>query len=255
MLFKTTSIMTIHTADTHDKLEYDMSRVIGLLRPLRQSKSIRLLIVMASVFSLSYAIIFTQSNSNTAFAANNNNSSNTNTNHSKNTGLIQSANNSNSTIPIISKISKNGTYLVQLKWSNPTAAQSPNIPANRGFDMEVLFLNSSAPIPNAKTVPQRETKNVSGETSLNASGFTQPGILQRLMPVDSYDISIYDNKGHVLWNKTNEMPRAGSGFERVTFSNPYKGDITIQINNIKSGAAAAARGSHVDSVKFETKIT
>jgi hypothetical protein len=121
--------------------------------------------------------------------------------------------------------------------------------------MEVLFLNSSAPIPNAKTVPQRETKNVSGETSLNASGFTQPGILQRLMPVDSYDISIYDNKGHVLWNKTNEMPRAGSGFERVTFSNPYKGDITIQINNIKSGAAAAARGSHVDSVKFETKIT
>jgi hypothetical protein len=75
------------------------------------------------------------------------------------------------------------------------------------------------------------------------------------MPVDSYDISIYDSKGHVLWNKTHEMPRAGSGFERVTFSNPYKGEITIQINNIKSGAAAAARGASVDSVKFETKIS
>jgi hypothetical protein len=111
---------------------------------------------MASVISLSYTIIFTQSNSNAAFAADNNNSSSTN--NSKNTGLIQSGNNSNSTIPMMSKISKNGTYLVQLKWSNPTAAQSPNIPANRGFDMEVLFLNSSAPIPNAKTVPQKETK-------------------------------------------------------------------------------------------------
>ena len=72
--------------------------------------------------------------------------------------------------------------------------------------------------------------------TLNASGFNQPEILQRQMSVDSYDISIYDNKGHVLWNKTHEMPRAGSGFERVTFSKPYKGDITIQINNIKSAA-------------------
>jgi hypothetical protein len=251
MLFKPTSTMTIHTAHIQEKLEWDMSKVVGLLRPLRQLKSIELLIIMASIFSLSYAIIFTQSNNNNALAVDNNNS----TNNSKNTGLIQSGNSSNSTIPIMTKISKNGTYIVQLKWSNPTAAQSPNIPANKGFDMEVLFLNSSAPIPNAKTVPQRETKNVSGETTLNASGFTQPGILQRLMPVDSYDISIYDNKGHVLWNKTHEMPRAGSGFERITFSKPYKGDITIQINNIKSAAAASTRGSTTDAVKFATKVS
>ena len=54
----------------------------------------------------------------------------------------------------MTKISNNGTYVVQLKWSNPTSLQSPNIPANKGFDMEVLFLNASAPTPNAKTVPQ-----------------------------------------------------------------------------------------------------
>jgi hypothetical protein len=205
---------------------------------------------MASVFSLSYATIFAQYNSNTVFAANNNNSS---INNSKNTGLIQSAINSNSTIPVMTKISKNGTYIVQLKWSNPTSAQSPNIPANRGFDMQVVFLNSSAPVPNAKSVPKTET-NVSGVAGRQV-GFTQPDILQRLMPVDSYDISIYDSKGHVLWNKTHETPNAGSGFERVTFSNPYKGDITIQINNIKGSAAATTRGAHVDSVKFETKIS
>ena len=121
---------------------------------------------MASLFSLSYAIIFTQANSNYAFAQADNKGSN----NSKNTGLIQSANNSNSTIPIMTKISKNGTYVVQLKWSNPTSLQSPNVPANKGFDMEVLFLNSSAPTPNSKTVPQLETKNVSGETTVNASG-------------------------------------------------------------------------------------
>lgn len=245
--------MTIYTAYIQEKLNCNMSKVVGLLSPLRQLKSLQFLIIMTSIFSLSYAMIFTQSSNNNAFAVDNNNSSSTN--NSKNTGLIQSASNSNSTIPIMTKISKNGTYIVQLKWSNPTSAQSPNIPASKGFDMEVLFLNSSAPIPNAKTVPQRETKNVSGETTLNASGFTQPEILQRLMPVDSYDISIYDSKGHVLWNKTHEMPRAGSGFERVTFSKPYQGDITIQINNIKSGAAAAARGANVDSIKFETKIS
>ena len=248
MLFKPTITMTIYK---YRKSEDETSKVFSCLRPICQLKSIRLLIVMASLLSLSYAIVFTQSNNNNyAFALSNNN-----TNSSKNTGLVQSSNNSNSTIPIMTKISNNGTYLVQLKWSNPTSLQSPNIPANKGFDMEVLFLNASAPLPNAKTVPQRETKNVSGETILNASGFNQPEILQRQMSVDSYDISIYDNNGHVLWNKTHEMPRAGSGFERVTFSKPYKGDITIQINNIKSAAAAAARGSTIDSVKFATKVS
>ena len=110
--------------------------------------------VMASLLSLSYAIVFTQSNNNNyAFALSNNN-----TNSSKNTGLVQSSNNSNSIIPIMTKISNNGTYLVQLKWSNPTSLQSPNIPANKGFDMEVLFLNASAPLPNAKTFHRGKQK-------------------------------------------------------------------------------------------------
>jgi hypothetical protein len=240
--------MTLYNSDTYRKLEDETSKVFSCLRPICQLKSIRLLIIMASLFSLSYAIIFTQPNNNYAFALSNNN-----TNNSKNTGLVQSSANSNLTIPVMTKISNNGTYLIQLKWSNPTSLQSPNIPVNKGFDMEVLFLNASAPSPNTKTVPQRET-NVSGEGG-HTVGFNQPEILQSLMPVDSYDISIYDNKGHVLWNKTNEMPRAGSGFERITFTKQYKGDITIQINNIKSSAAAAAKGSIIDSVKFATKVS
>ena len=142
MLFKPTITMTIYK---YRKSEDETSKVFSCLRPICQLKSTRLLIVMASLLSLSYAIVFTQSNNNNyAFALSNNN-----TNSSKNTGLVQSSNNSNSTIPIMTKISNNGTYLVQLKWSNPTSLQSPNIPANKGFDMEVLFLNASAPLPNA----------------------------------------------------------------------------------------------------------
>ena len=154
----------------------------------------------------------------------------------------------------MTKISNNGTYLIQLKWSIQRHS-SPQIYLLIRALIWKYYLNASVPLPNAKSVPQKETKNVSGETTLNASGFNQPEILQRQMSVDAPDISIYDNKGHVLWNKTDEMPRAGSGFERVTFSKPYKGDITIQINNIKSAAAAAARGSTIDSVKFATKVS
>ena len=248
MLFKPIITMVIYNIDTNRKSEDEMfNKMFSFIRPLCQLKSIRLFIIITSLLSLTSAIILAQSNNNYAFALSNNN-----TNSSKTTGLVQSANNSNSTIPVMTKISNTGVYRVQLKWSNPTSMQSPNIPANRGFDMEVLFLNASAPPASAKTVPQTET-NVSGEG--REVGFNQPEILQRLMPVDSYDISIYDNKGHVLWNKTHEMPRAGSGFERITFSKPYKGDITIQINNIKSAAAAATRGSTTDSVKFATKVS
>jgi hypothetical protein len=82
--------------------------------------------------------------------------------------------------------------------------------------MQVVFLNASAPAPNVKSVPKTET-NVSGETGREI-GLTQPGIIQRLMRVDSFDIMIYDNKGHILWSKTDQIPRAGSHFERVTFS-------------------------------------
>jgi len=224
--------------------------VFNLLRPLCKPKPTQLIpIIVALLLSFSYiALLLIQSHDNYAFALSTNN-----TDGKKNTGVIQSSNNSNSTIPIMTKISKSGTYLVQLKWSNPTSLQSPNVPANKGFDMEVLFLNASAPSPSAKTVPQTET-NVSGEGG-HTMGFNQPEILQRLLPVDNYDITVYDNKGHVLWSKAHEVPSGGRGFERVTFSKQYSGDITIQINNIKSAAAAAAKGPAIDSVKFATKVS
>jgi len=184
---------------------------------------------------------------------------------------------SSTNIPILTKVSDNGIYKIQLRWSNPLGIQSPNILPKNGFDMEVLFLNATAPEPTNQTIPQKET-NVKGETSLqnDATRFSEPSSIQRLVPVDSFDITIYSQDGKVLWNKSNQPVTAGRAAERITFENGYTGGITILINNIKAstgmvGTTAAplsntnssqsslARNSDsslkTDSVKFTAHIS
>lgn len=183
---------------------------------------------------------------------------------------------SSTNLPILTKVSDNGLYKIQLRWSNPLGIQSPNILPKNGFDMEVLFLNATAPEPTNQTIPQKET-NIKGETSLqNDARFSEPSSIQRLVPVDSFDITIYSQDGKVLWNKSNQPVTAGRAAERITFENGYTGGITILINNIKAstgmlGTTAAplsntnssqsslARNSDsslkTDSVKFTARIS
>jgi hypothetical protein len=183
---------------------------------------------------------------------------------------------SSTNLPILTKVSDNGIYKIQLRWSNPLGIQSPNILPKNGFDMEVLFLNATAPEPTNQTIPQKE-KNIKGETSLqNDARFSEPSSIQRLVPVDSFDITIYSQDGKVLWNKSNQPVTAGRAAERITFENGYTGGITILINNIKAstgmvGTTAAplsntnssqsslARNSDsslkTDSVKFTARIS
>jgi hypothetical protein len=142
---------------------------------------------------------------------------------------------SSTVVPILTKISDNGIYNVQLRWSNPLGIQSPNILPKNGFDMEVLFLNATAPEPTNQTIPQKET-NIKGETSLqnDATRFSEPSSIQRLVPVDSFDITIYSQDGKVLWSKLSQPVTAGRAAERITFEKEYTGGITILINNIKA---------------------
>lgn len=183
---------------------------------------------------------------------------------------------SSTNLPILTKVSDNGIYKIQLRWSNPLGIQSPNILPKNGFDMEVLFLNATAPEPTNQTIPQKET-NIKGETSLqNDARFSEPSSIQRLVPVDIFDITIYSQDGKVLWNKSNQPVTAGRAAERITFENGYTGGITILINNIKAstgmvGTTAAplsntnssqsslARNSDsslkTDSVKFTARIS
>src|ERR687888_2148398 len=88
---------------------------------------------------------------------------------------------------ILEKISDKGNYRVQIML-NRSSLMLPK----QGFDMEIDFLNASAPLPTSKTVPQRET-GIRSESPLGGSvnQVPTPSILQTTVPVDSYDIAIY----------------------------------------------------------------
>jgi hypothetical protein len=148
---------------------------------------------------------------------------------------------------ILEKISDKGNYRVQMMWNalssqggnampSGNAKPSPIIP-KQGFEMEIDFLNASAPLPTGKTVPQKES-GIKSESPVGASvnQIPTPSIIQTTVPVDSYDITIYSDHGQDLWKKLNQPVTAGRGVQRVIFENSnYTGGITIQISNIKSG--------------------
>jgi hypothetical protein len=59
-------------------------------------------------------------------------------------------------------------------------------------------------------------------------------IIKPLLPVESYDIAIYSELGEILWNQNDNRPSSGRGFERVILGEPYEGNITISITDIRS---------------------
>ena len=124
----------------------------------------------------------------------------------------------------VSKISDKGIYNVQLKWSSSSPNQSPSSVSKQGFTLELLFQNASSPVGTG-------------------------GYPQRVVPVDSFNMTIYGNHGKVLWSKTNEPVTAGKAVETVNFTKGYGGDITILINDIKSSVLKGP-----DSVKFTEKL-
>jgi hypothetical protein len=131
-------------------------------------------------------------------------------------------------LPILEQLSDKGNYLIQVRWG-----QDPSLLAASGFDMEIVFLNASGPEATPESFPIKET-NVTGDSFVGSGGYTDPSIIQRMVPIESYDISVYSDNGEQLWKKANQPVQAGRAYERITFENPYKGGITIQINNIKA---------------------
>ncbi|HET7642564.1 MAG TPA: hypothetical protein VFK40_03575 [Nitrososphaeraceae archaeon] len=119
------------------------------------------------------------------------------------------------------KESDKGTYLVQLKSSLTHDIHN--------FPIEVVFLNSTVPVHTPQTVPSLESNNT-GDT-LTTTGLSTPEILERVIPVSNYDISIYDANGNDLWSKTSQVATEGRGTQNVDFGN-YNGNLTIVIDNI-----------------------
>jgi hypothetical protein len=131
-------------------------------------------------------------------------------------------------IPVVEKLSDKGTYIVQLRWS-----QAPSLLPEDGFDMEIIFLNASAPRATTQTFPTTETNQSEGSSAVGSTGYTDPSLIERMVPIKGYDIAIYSDDGRELWKKENQAVQGGRAFERVTLEEPYTGNITISIRNIE----------------------
>jgi hypothetical protein len=99
--------------------------------------------------------------------------------------------------------------------------------------MEIVFLNASAPPASPQTFPTTETNETGGPTTLGATGYTNPSLIERMVPIQSYDIAVYSDDGRELWKKTNQAVQGGRAYERITLEEPYTGNITVSIFNIK----------------------
>lgn len=134
--------------------------------------------------------------------------------------------------PILTNISSKGIYKVQLRWITPLSVQVPMIPKSE-FGVQILFMNGTGKPATLKTIPQK-VANAGSTTMGIGTQYTVPGSIERLVPVSSFDMTIYGTHGKVLWNKTNQPVTAGRGFQQVVLPRGYTGDITILIHNIKS---------------------
>ena len=171
--------------------------------------------------------------------------------------------------PVTTKLSDKGNYKVEVKWGS---GNSSNLLNGKGFDMEISFLNASAPEATPQSIPQKET-NLTSQSTINPNGANVPSIIERVLPVDSFDITLYSDHGKILWQKTNQPVTGGRALESIKLENGYSGAITIQITNIKNGGnmvntiagplsgsnsnittPSYKGGNNTDSVTFSTKV-
>lgn len=118
-------------------------------------------------------------------------------------------------VTTLQKVSENGYYLVQFK--SGIGPPTPSIP------IDIVFLNATSPED-----PVSSSDEMNEE--LAESDLPHP-VNYDLAPVKSYDITIYDDQGNILFHKANNDLYGISGKNFVTLEG-YKGNITISINNI-----------------------
>lgn len=150
-------------------------------------------------------------------------------------------------IPMVEKLSDKGSYIVQLRWNPNPAILLPQ----EGFDLTIYFMNPNIAqevIEEEGIEPEGEEVEQEGDVEQEEIGEPGSSMILSLMPVETYDISIYSDDGSVLWKKVDQTVTGGRAFERVVFANEYNGPITIEINNI-TGVQ-----SGTDSVSFNARI-
>jgi hypothetical protein len=165
--------------------------------------------------------------------------------------------------PVLQKISDKGTYLIAIK-----SGQSP---LSTGLNLEIVFLNKTSPYLSAP--PPNAESNLSSTEYNKSSGLVIPSVIERTLPVKSYDIILSSSDGKEIWKKANQTPQGGRGPQTIVLDNYGIGNVTITINNIvadptvvdiinqnanNTNEFAALNQTEsklpTDSVKFETSI-
>jgi hypothetical protein len=177
-------------------------------------------------------------------------------------GNLGSSNDSQSTenqtsspkLPILTEISDKGTYKVELRWSSPADIQSPAILSQDGFDLELLFLNASAQEVTPQTM-QGNFSNLTMDFGRSISGeVSNLSTVEPIVPIDSFDVAIYDDKGKEMWSKMDQTPTAGRSPLRVMLDPNYSGGITIAVTDIKSPVASGSSEKAGESVRFTAAV-
>jgi len=188
-----------------------------------------------------------------------------------NIGFAQNSENASQSIgaevklisPVLQKISDKGTYLIAIK-----SGQSP---LSTGLNLEIVFLNKTSPYLSAP--PPNAESNLSSTEYNKSSGLVIPSVIERTLPVKSYDIILSSSDGKEIWKKANQTPQGGRGPQTIVLDNYGIGNVTITINNIvadptlvdilnqnanNTNEFAALNQTEsklpTDSVKFQTSI-
>ncbi|HXP50285.1 MAG TPA: hypothetical protein VN922_10040 [Bacteroidia bacterium] len=150
--------------------------------------------------------------------------------------------------PLITNISNKGIYKVQLGLSPGVSLQS--LPGY-GFSPSIRFMSGAAQPATSKTIPNNANGGGLGMT-VGGSGtqYNVPGSILRIVPIKSFDVTIYDSHGKVLWNIGNQKPSGGLKLVHIVFPKGTSGPITIAIHNIKSPRPNVP----TDSVDFAAKV-
>src|SRR5215831_2750213 len=150
--------------------------------------------------------------------------------------------------PLITNISNKGIYKVQLGLSTGVSLQS--LPKS-GFSPYIRFMSATAQPATSKTIPNNANGGGLGMT-VGGSGtqYNVPGSILRIVPIKSFDMTIYDSHGKAIWNAANQIPSAGLKLEHVVFPKGTSGHITISIHDIKS----TRPNIPTDSVDFAAKV-
>lgn len=157
-------------------------------------------------------------------------------------------------LPILTENSDKGTYKVELRWSSPADIQSPAILSQDGFDLELLFLNASAQEVTPQTM-QGNFSNLTMDFGRSISGeVSNLSTVEPIVPIDSFDIAIYDDKGKEMWSKMDQTPTAGRSPLRVMLDPNYSGGVTIAVTDIKSPVASGSSEKAGESVRFTAAV-